>query len=133
MDQRKIGGTRVAAAFRMDVANQDPFKPFADKFYGTLVVNARGGYLHLTNHNAKQAESRIFADGPVATLSKLEIDVPEEPCCLLKNIKIKVIGTKGTKEQNGIVFKFVQLTDIQLDQLNSLKDKLPPAANDWEY
>lgn len=131
-DHRKIGGNRVSTVFSMVVANPDPFNSYADKFSGTIVFNARGGCMFIDSEGPLKAHARIFSDGPVAILESLELDIPEQKPCVIKKIRIKNARQKTIGGRNGIVFKFFQTSEVQMDQLNGLVEQLPPVASDTE-
>lgn len=131
-DQRKIGGHRVATAFQMVVANPDPFNNYADRFNGTLVFNVRGGCLFVDNAELTKAQTRIFSQGPVATLNTLELDVPGEKAAVLNKIKIKLARHKTVEGEQGIVFKFLQSSEKHIELLNELVGKLPPVEQDTD-
>ncbi len=103
-----------------------------DKFTGIVVFNVRGGCLFVEDGELAQAESRMFGEGPVATLNTLELDLPEQKTCTLKKIKIKLARAKEIGGEKGIVFKFVQTPEEYIDLLNVLVDRLPHVDSDTE-
>lgn len=129
-DFRKIGGNRVTTAFNMVVANPDPFNTFSDRFSGTIVFNVRGGCLFIDNAGPLKAYTRIFGDGPVATLDLLELKIPNQDPAVIKKVKIKNARQKEVGGQEGIVFRFLQTDEKQLDLLNELVADLPNAESD---
>lgn len=131
-DQRKIGGPRVSAPFKMIVTNPDPFSVHTDKFTGVVVFNVRGGCLFVDNAELSQARSRIFREGPVAALATLDLTTPDEHTCSLQKIKIKLSREKDLDGHPGIVFKFLQSSEQHIDLLNLLTERLPHVDSDIE-
>ncbi|MEM7256869.1 MAG: hypothetical protein AAF404_05720 [Pseudomonadota bacterium] len=131
-DQRTIGGPRVASSFKLAVKNPDPFSVHKDSFAGIIVFNVRGGCLFIENAELSQAQKRIFSEGPVALLSSLDLETADGQRCSLRKIKIKLSREKDLEDLHGIVFKFVQTSEDQMELLNVLTEKLPHIDSDNE-
>ena len=122
----------MTAPFHMVVDNPDPFSVHTDKFNGIIIFNVRGGCLFIDDAELAQATSRMFSESDTALINSLDLTMPDGQTCSLRKIKMKLSREKQVQGHPGIVFKFVQCSEQQIDLLNLLTNKLPHVDTDVE-
>lgn len=114
----------------MELAKKSQWITVVDKFSGTLVFNARGGCFFIKKGFTLNVKSQIFKDGETSRLGELKLKAEGETVGLFKNVEIKLLGEKHQNMDSGVIFKFIQLSEQQLDSLNALVKTLPTVDSD---
>lgn len=130
-NRRLIGGHRVKSLFNLYVKDLDPFKPSVNNFSGTLVFNARGGCLFLSDAVLARTLFNLI-ENEATLVESFEFVCSERETHALRNVRIKYLRAKEIAGYHGFVFKFIQSTEETLNLLNDLVDRLEPVENDME-
>ena len=126
-DKRAIGGNRVVAQFSIKLSALD----IADgRFNGTLVFNARGGMFFLGYGLQSDIQAKIFRGSDITSIFELELSHGGKRVALLNNLSIKLMREKRIGDDYGFIVKFVQVTEENLDKLNTLITELPVIESD---
>jgi hypothetical protein len=131
-DKRKFSGNRVLAECELVLKRINPFSHFNNVKSGLVVLNIRGGCLYLPERYAEQSIERIFPDRKIAMIEKLTLSDNDCPRIIFKNIKISFQRLRKEKNREGIVFRFSDVSDDQLEKLEKLKDNFPAISANEE-
>lgn len=132
LNKRKLSGERVLAECEVVVKNVDPFSSYNYVKKGHMVLNARGGSLYLLERFTEQNIQKLFPDGKTTEFTKLTLFANNEPEIIIEKLKASFIRIIKDKNREGIVFSFIEITEKQLDILESLGSKLPIIGADEE-
>jgi hypothetical protein len=124
-DRRKFGGTRVAARCEVILESQDIFSCYENNRAGYMSLNVRGGIFYLNDVITNNNFEKMFPDGNTAVFKELKLISDSGKKVLIKNIKVMFIKKKEGADRQGIVFRFVDLSEEHLDILLKLSDVLP--------
>lgn len=126
VNRRLVGGRRVSAKCKVLLTSVDPFDHFNRSVKsGSIVFNVRGGCLYFSEHIFEQNINRIFPNGSTAIFKKLAITCSDNSELIIENIKVRYIRYKNEANRSGVVFRFVDFTEEQLDSLELLQNLLP--------
>ncbi len=126
VNRRSVGGQRVTAKCKVLLTSVDPFDHFNRSVKsGSVVFNVRGGCLYFYEHIFEQNINRIFPNGSSAIFKKLSLTCGDNSEFTIENIKVKYIRYKNEKSRAGVVFRFLDFSEEQLDSLEMLQNILP--------
>ena len=128
-DQRKFSGDRVVARCEVVFERNDPFSIWDNVKTGHIVLNIRGGCLYLGHYIDEQTVEKIFPDNGSGKFIKLTLSADNRPDVVLENLKVSYQRLRLEANREGIVFRFVDITEKQLDLLGSLGERLPKIGN----
>lgn len=130
VDRRKLSGKRVLAKCEVELPLSDPFAYYCDNVKsGYIVLNIRGGSLYLANDFTKE---NFFPDGETNVIKKLTLMPKNKPEIVIKNIKVAFIRIRKGANRDGIVFRFIDISEEHLDILETLRFKLPVISSSEE-
>ncbi|OMH39388.1 hypothetical protein [Motiliproteus sp. MSK22-1] len=131
-DKRKFSGNRVIAECIVVLPLTNPFAHQSNIKKGYLVLNIRGGSLYLPERFQDNRIERIFPDGKTTVFKKLTLLPQDKPEIVITDIKVSFVRLRKEKSREGIVFRFVDISEEHLDILDSLKHKLPAISANEE-
>lgn len=120
-DRRKIGGPRTVCYCEFSSPNPDPFKAHSLPIQGLMKLNARGCSVYpKSNITLEHMTAETFEEwfiGNRLTIKAMKLTRKDGTHYTIADLGIK--GTRFVNDKNGrgIVFKFVNLSERQLDQL----------------
>lgn len=120
VDKRKLSGNRVLAKCEVILKNVDPFSQYNPVKKGYVVLNVRGGCLYFTERFTEKNIKKIFPDGKTTEFTKLTLFAENKPDIIIENIKALFVRIVNDQDREGIVFTFTEITEKQLDILESL-------------
>lgn len=132
MDKRKLSGDRVLAECEIVVKNANPFSSYNPVKKGYVVLNVRGGSLYLPEHFTEENIEKLFPDGKTTEFTKLTLYANKKPPIIIENIKVLFVRLIKNQNREGVVFSFTEISEEQLDILESLSSKLPAIGPDEE-
>lgn len=124
-DKRKFSGQRVLARCKITLPIFDPFSNASNLKAGYLVFNMRGGCLYLGEHIHSKNIKKIFPDDYTVALKELHLSSNHTADIAVQNLTIKFLRLKELDDREGIVFRFVDLTEQQVDILYKAQELLP--------
>lgn len=129
-DRRKISGNRVICMCSVEMPKLNPFSNYNNQQTGPFVFNVRGGSFYSWTHYTDKSIAEIFTPGKPARLRNLQLTPIDQPVISLGDIHARFLRFNGEYNAQGLVLRFVDLTDGQLDQLNELTVALPTVTDD---
>lgn len=130
LDRRKISGNRVICMCSVEMPKLDPFNNYSNVQKGPFVFNVRGGSLYTWTHYTDKSIADIFPPDKPAHLRNLQLFPVDQPVISLGDIKARFLRFDGEHNSQGLILRFVHLSEGQLDKLNELTAALPGVAED---
>lgn len=130
LDRRKISGRRVICMCSVEMPKLDPFSNYNNLQRGPMVFNVRGGSFYTWTQYTDKSVSDIFQDGKPALLRNMNLFPDNRPMISLGDIKARFLRFNGDTTSQGLVLRFVHLSEGQLDKLNDLTGMLPTVPED---
>jgi len=127
LNRRGIGGNRVIAEFSLKLLSCTPVKSLIT---GSIIFNARGACLYIPNGFNRNVRSLVFRGEEIINVAELVMTHEGKQVGLFKNLEIKMLGEKHKDADSGLLVKFINLSESQLEKFNSLIDELPVAESD---
>ncbi len=124
-DKRLFGGDRVIAKCKIMLPITDPFAHYNNIKTGYVVLNMRGGCLYIGESIDECNISKIFPDGENAVFQKMGLSAKNQSDILICNLKVAFIRLRKEINREGIVFKYTDLTEMQMDLLYTAQYTLP--------
>lgn len=90
-----------------------------------MSLNVRGGIFYLNEVITKNNFEKMFPDGVTAVFKELKLISDTGKKVLIKNIKVMFIKKKEGGDRQGLVFRFLDISEEHLDILFTLSDVLP--------
>ena len=131
-DKRKFSGNRVIAECTVVLPVVNPFAHQSNVKQGHLVLNIRGGCLYLPERFDDEGIDRIFPDGRATVFKTLTLLPKDKPEIVITDIKVSFVRLRKDQNREGIVFRFVDISEEHLDILDSLRYKLPAIGSNEE-
>ncbi len=126
VNRRSVGGQRVSANCKVLLTSVDPFDHYNRSVKsGSIVFNMRGGCLYFSEHIFEQNINRIFPNGSTAIFKRLALTCSDNSEFTIENIKVKYIRYKNEGSRAGVVFRWLEFSEEQLDSLEMLQNILP--------
>ena len=125
IDKRKFSGNRVIGRCEVIIHKDDPFATWNNVKTGHMILNIRGGCLYLGEYLDEQTIMKFFPDNGSGKFTKLTLSADNRADVVLENIKIFFLRLRKKASRKGIVFRFIDITDKQLDILEYLSSNLP--------
>ena len=95
-------------------------------------MNTRGGSLYLSSQFSASSVTRIFKPGQASTIKRFTLYPPEAEAILLGELSARFLRFTTGKIYVGMVVRFSNFSDRQLDIVNQLIEQLPDVAGDEE-
>ena len=131
-DKRKISGNRVIAKCELNLYVIDPYSSLNKTKMGYFVLNARGGCLYLSEHIHKRNLHNIFPDGEVTKIKRLVLSRELKPDIIIDDLNIMFLRLIKQTNREGIVFRFVDITEAQMDLIYTAQSELPTINSNEE-
>lgn len=131
-DKRKLSGDRVLAKCELTLNIVDPYSTYSRVKTGHFVMNVRGGCLYLTEKIQKRNLQHIFPDGHTAKFRQLALMRDDLPDIVLRDLNVEFLRLREQADRTGIVFRFVDTTESQMDLLYKAQTELPAISSDEE-
>jgi len=125
IDRRKFGGDRVIARCEVVLKSPDIFSCYENNRAGYMALNIRGGIFYLNQIITENNFEKMFPDGKTAVFKELRLFSESGKNILIKNIKVMFLKKKEGGNRQGIVFRFVDISEEHLDILINLSGVLP--------
>lgn len=90
-----------------------------------MSLNVRGGIFYLNDVITKNNLEKMFPDGNAAVFKELKLISDSGKKIIIKKIKVMFVKKKEGADRQGLVFRFVDLSEEHLDLLLKLGDVLP--------
>lgn len=97
-----------------------------------MALNIRGGIFYLNQVITKNNFEKMFPDGDTAMFKELRLFSDMGKKILIKNIKVKFLKKKEGGDRQGLVFRFVDISEEHLDILLRLNEVLPAVGRQEE-
>lgn len=129
-NRRNVSGHRVIARCKMELPKKDMFSNYKNIKESLIVFNARGGCFYLLQQLNKNSIEEIFPSDKPIVLPKLTIFSKQIKEVNLVNVSLKYEQLRHDIHEKGIIFRFLRLSDDQLDALNKINGVLPKIAGE---
>ena len=90
-----------------------------------MSLSVRGGIFYLNDVITNNNFEKMFPDGNTAIFKELKLISGSGKKILIKKIKVMFVKKKEGTDRQGLVFRFVDLSEEHLDILLKLSDILP--------
>jgi len=90
-----------------------------------MSLNVRGGIFYLNEVITNNNFEKMFPDGNTAVFKELKLISDSGKKILIKKIKVMFVKKKDGGDRQGLVFRFVDISEEHLDVLLKLSDVLP--------
>lgn len=90
-----------------------------------MALNIRGGIFYLNQIITENNFEKMFPDGKTAVFKELRLFSESGKNILIRNIKVMFLKKKEGGNRQGIVFRFVDISEEHLDILINLSEVLP--------
>ncbi|MFT4726896.1 MAG: hypothetical protein ACI9UN_001391 [Granulosicoccus sp.] len=125
LDKRAISGDRVVCACSMQLPKLDPFKPLNIHRKGYLIFNMRGGAFYISQQFTDHTVKQMFKAGKASLIKDIILYPGRVLEIVLGDIKARFLYFTDTQPLPGMVLRFSDLSEEQLNKLNLLTDELP--------
>lgn len=132
IDRRKFGGSRVVARCEVVLKSPDLFSCYENNRAGYMALNIRGGIFYLNQVITENNFEKMFPDGKTAVFKELRLFSDAGKNILIRNIKVMFLKKKEGGNRQGIVFRFVDISEEHLDILIKLNEVLPGVGTEEE-
>lgn len=122
-DRRKVSGERVSCQCEFILPSADPFNQHSIKTLGTMVLNVRGCGLYLQQPLEAEDIKRIFPETRLVILKKILLTGSDSQKFSITNLSIRRVRLVTDEMGLGIVMRFVNLNENQLDILCEICDR----------
>ena len=95
-------------------------------------MNTRGGSLYLTSQFSASSVTRIFEAGQASTIKRFTLYPPGAEAIVLGELSARFLRFTTGKMYVGMVVRFSNFSDQQLDTVNQLIEQLPDVTGDEE-
>lgn len=131
-NNRLISGNRVICRCTLELPKVDAFSNFQTDRQGYLSFNTRGGALYMGQQFTPLSINKVFNGDEASTLKNVVLYPPELPEVRLGQLNARFLHFTQGQKFIGLVIRFVGLSEMQLDCLNTLCDTLPSVEGSEE-
>ena len=124
-DKRKFSGNRMIGRCVVEIKKDDPFAVWNNIKTGHMVLNIRGGCLYLGEYFDENNIQKLFPDNGNGTFLKLTLSSDKKIDVVLENLKVSFLRLRREENREGIVVRFVDISEEQLKILDDLRFNLP--------
>ena len=122
-DRRKISGNRVSCISSFALPNADPFMHVNTHVKGLMILNIRGCCVYLKPSLSSHEIKRYFPETRLLTIKKLTLQGPDSVSSDIFNLAIRRVRLHQDEHGAGIILRFVNLSEDQLDTLASVCER----------
>jgi len=131
-NRRLISGQRVVCSCTLELPKTDPFSNYKAVRTGVLVLNVRGGSLYLADQFTETSILKVFPPDQSSIIKNIKLFSENVSPVELGNVSVRYLKMNKRTKMVGVILKFVNLSEKQIDILNSLGEKFPIAGSDEE-
>jgi len=124
-DKRLISGGRVICQCSLILPKDNPFANYKAQRSGYIVLNVRGANLYLGIQFTPENVAQAFPPDEYALIKKLTLFDDEGHEVVVGDINVRFLKFTDGSKVTGMVLRFVNTSEEQLDLLNSLVDIFP--------
>ena len=125
LDKRAISGNRVVCACSMQLPKVDPFNQLKIHRKGYLIFNTRGGAFYISQQFTDHTVTQLFNSGETGLIKNFKLHPRDSAEILLGDVHARFLYFTDTRPLPGMVLRFSNLSERQLEMLNSLTHQLP--------
>lgn len=125
LDKRAISGDRVVCACSMQLPKLDPFNQLKIHRKGYLIFNTRGGAFYISQQFTDETVTQLFNPGEPGLIKNFKLHPRGAPEISLGQVHARFLYFTDTQPLPGMVLRFANLTEQQLELLNKLTHELP--------
>lgn len=122
-DRRKVSGERVSCRCEFTLPSPDPFMHCKVQTKGLMILNVRGCCVYPEEVLSVEDTKRTFPESRLLTIKKMVLTGEDEQTFTLENLSIRRVRLASDEHGEGIILRFVNLTDEQLDMLVSISNR----------
>lgn len=124
-DKRAISGNRVVCACSMQLPKVNTFNQLKIHRKGYLIFNARGGAFYLSPQFTESDISQLFNPGEAGTIKNFKLYPHGRPEVSIGQMSARFLFFTQNEAMPGMVMRFGNFSERQLETLNSLIKELP--------
>lgn len=125
LDKRAISGGRVVCACSMQFPKVDVFNQMTIQRKGYLIFNARGGAFYIPQQFTENSVKQLFKRGEPGLIKDFKLYPNGQPEIVIGQVSARFLHFVGNEPYPGMVLRFRNLNEGQLDTLNKLVNVLP--------
>ena len=129
-NRRLVSGQRVVCACSLELPKSDPFLVYKASRKGVFVLNVRGGSLYLADQFTERSIAKVFPSDQSSVIKNIKLYPKDAPIVELGDISVRYLKLTQDSKMVGVVVRFTNLTDGQIDILNDLPKHFPIAGSD---
>lgn len=122
---RKLSGARVAAQCEFHSPAFNRLLPERANAPHQIIFNVRGGCIYIQQYLDAHHLHALFPNKRLGKLSHLALFDDEDNHISLHDIKVRFVRLKPSVDGIGVVFRFVNLTQYQMDSLQKAQRTFP--------
>jgi len=131
-NKRLISGARVLCRCSLVLPKLDPFSALKVAREGYMVINVRGASLYMAEQFSDEHAKKVFPEASSPRIKKFVLYPPNAPAVQIGEVNVRYIRLTNGVELKGLILRFVNTTEKQLDQLNELLTLCPQVEGDEE-
>jgi len=131
-NRRLISGQRAVCNCALELPKTDPFSSYKSVRNGVLVMNVRGGCLYLADQFTESSIVKVFPPDQSSIIKNIKLYPSEGSLIDLGHISVRYLNLSKRSKLVGVVLKFVNLSEEQMDTLNDLGEYFPIAGANEE-
>lgn len=116
-DRRKVSGERVSVQCTFSLANPDPFKYSRIHTRGLMILNVRGCCVYPKETLSFEDTKKAFPEASVLNVKRMVLTGSDGKAFDIPNLSIRRVRLTKDEHGDGIILRFVNLSDEQLDTL----------------
>lgn len=124
-NRRLVSGKRVLCRCALSFPKTDIFNQMPIRRNGLIVLNTRGGALYMNSQFNEQSIGKIFKPGQSGNLSSFILVAKDNTQHELGTISARFLRFTNGNSARGMVLRFVNLTEEQIDLLNMMVGSQP--------
>lgn len=125
LDKRAISGDRVVCACSMQLPKVDAFNRLKTLRKGYLIFNTRGGAFYLSQQFTDETITQLFLPGETGLIKEFKLYPRGGSEISLGQVHARFLYFTDTQPLPGMVLRFANLSEQQLELLNKLTNELP--------
>jgi len=124
-NRRQISGHRVIVNCSLELPKIDPFSPMKADRDGFIILNVRGCSLYLGQQFSDISIKTVFPDNKPRLIKRLTLNPTDGNPITIGNIHARFLHFNDVKPLPGMVLRFVDVSEDQMQLLNDIQDILP--------
>ncbi len=131
-NRRLVSGKRVICYSSMILPKVNQFSSVKALRDGPLVFNVRGCSLYCLPQYNPNTIREVFKSDEPGVIKEFRLFPPGSKPINLQNVTARFVRFTNTQKHVGMVLRFVNLNETQLDTLFALTDSLPEVSTNEE-